>query len=87
MVLDSCRVLIGREDRFAKTAVGWILRDISKRDAALVEGSVEQNLAHFSLESLRNALKHVPREARERYVRKLKRAGRSAAHETDHPMR
>ncbi|MDQ7065389.1 MAG: DNA alkylation repair protein [candidate division KSB1 bacterium] len=30
---DACAALIQREERFAKTAVGWILRDISKHDA------------------------------------------------------
>jgi 3-methyladenine DNA glycosylase AlkD len=72
LILDSCRVLVGREERFSKTAVGWILRDISKRDQALVRGFIEENLDSFSLESLRNALKYFGKNDRNRYVAALK---------------
>jgi 3-methyladenine DNA glycosylase AlkD len=57
-------VLIRREERFAKTAVGWVLRDLSKHDSAVVKDFVDQNLRYFSAESLRNALKYSPETAR-----------------------
>jgi 3-methyladenine DNA glycosylase AlkD len=68
----SCHLLIQRQERFAKTSVGWILRDISKHDEQFVKLFVEQHLKYFSVESLRNTLKYLTREERERYVKMLK---------------
>jgi 3-methyladenine DNA glycosylase AlkD len=73
-ILEACSVLIGREERFAKTAVGWILRDMSKREAATVDTFVQVHLSDFSLESLRNALKHFPRDTAGKYVQMRKEA-------------
>ena len=69
LIQQSCEVLIRREERFAKTAVGWILRDISKYDEPFVKRFIEANIAHFSLESLRNALKYFSQEERDTYIR------------------
>jgi 3-methyladenine DNA glycosylase AlkD len=57
----SCRVLIRREERFAKTAVGWVLRDISKHDEAFVRQVIEGNIKYFSAESLKNATRYFVR--------------------------
>lgn len=75
LVRGSCKALIRREERFAKTAVGWVLRDISKHDKVLVDGFVDENLTYFSLESLRNALKYFAKEERDQYVQELKDSG------------
>jgi 3-methyladenine DNA glycosylase AlkD len=72
LVYDACRVLILREERFAKTAVGWVLREISGYDKEGVRAFVEAHLREFSIESLRNALKSFTKEDRDRYVRQLK---------------
>jgi 3-methyladenine DNA glycosylase AlkD len=72
LIEESCRVLIRREERFAKTAVGWILRDISKYDEPLVKAFVENNLAHFSLESLRNATKYMAKPGRTGFIQRFK---------------
>lgn len=77
-ILDSCRVLIRREERFAKTAVGWILREISRHDQDGVKAFVETHLRGFSLESLRNALKYASREEQQRYVSRLKAGEKSS---------
>lgn len=66
----SCRVLIRREERFAKTAVGWILRDISKYDVAFVRRVIEGNIKYFSFESLNNATKYFEKRDQGHY-RKL----------------
>ncbi len=63
----SCRVLIRRQERFAKTAVGWILRDISKYDEAFVRQVIEGNIEHFSSESLRNATKYFEKDDQSHY--------------------
>jgi 3-methyladenine DNA glycosylase AlkD len=71
LIEESCRVLIRREERFAKTAVGWILREISKHDTGFVEGVIEDSLAFFSLEGLRNATKYLDGDAQAVYERRL----------------
>jgi len=73
-IQESCHVLIERQERFAKTSVGWILRDISKHDEEFVKSFVEQHLKSFSIESLRNALKYIDQREREKYVKMLKTA-------------
>ena len=71
----TCAVLIRREERFAKTAVGWILRDVSKHDRAFVRRVLEESIEHFSSESLRNATKHFERDEQEHY-RRMRQAAR-----------
>ncbi len=63
----SCGTLIRRPERFAKTAVGWILRDISRYDEAFVRAILEQNIQHFSAESLKNATKYFGKETQKQY--------------------
>ena len=59
MIMESCRVLIEKDERFAKTGVGWILRELSKSDKGLVVSFIDKNNQHFSKESLRNATKYL----------------------------
>lgn len=68
LVLRSCAVLIRRDERFAKTAVGWILRDLSKCDSKSVTEFLNENLVYFSKESIRNALKYSPEATRRRFL-------------------
>jgi len=68
MIEKSCSNLIKIEERFSKTAVGWILREISKHDDKLVKQFIERNMSHFSIESLRNALKYSPKDKRNYYL-------------------
>jgi 3-methyladenine DNA glycosylase AlkD len=74
LIYESCDSLIRRDERFAKTAVGWILRDLSRHDENGVEEFVESHVKCFSIESLRNALKYFPDSERTHYVARL-RAG------------
>ena len=57
LIIRSCTVLIRRDERFAKTGVGWILRDLSKHNAEAVTAFVDTHVHQFSVESLKNALK------------------------------
>jgi len=74
LVLRSSAVLIRRGERFAKTAVGWVLRDLSKHDSVSVTEFLKQNLAHFSTESIRNALKYSPEATRRKFLEGMKAA-------------
>jgi 3-methyladenine DNA glycosylase AlkD len=66
-IAESCRTLIVREERFAKTAVGWILREISRHDERFVRRVIEENIGQFSAESLKNATKYLSPEEQRRF--------------------
>ena len=66
MVLDNCSHLLGSQERFAQTGVGWVLRELSRSDEGRVVRFVEANLDRFSRESLKNATKYLPSEVAER---------------------
>ena len=73
-IQKACAVLINREERFSKTAVGWVLRDISKYDEDFVVSFVENNLESFSKESLDNALKYFDQDRKYEYLQKVNKA-------------
>ena len=74
LIESACQTVIGRKERFAKTAVGWILRDISIYDQPFVLRVVTENIRHFSTESLNNALKYFPVEEKKVFRQLLKDA-------------
>ena len=51
LLLESNAILIKRDERFAKTAVGWILRELSKVDKQIVVDFIAENRHYFSRES------------------------------------
>jgi 3-methyladenine DNA glycosylase AlkD len=63
--------LIRREERFAKSAVGWILRDISKHNRDFVVSFLDSHHKHFSIESVRNVTKYFEKRERAQYLRLL----------------
>ena len=65
LIKKSCEIIIKREERFAKTAVGWIMREISKYDQEWVIQVIHQNIQYFSLESMKNAIKNLDAQDRE----------------------
>ena len=69
---QGCRTLIRRPERFAKTAVGWLLRELSQYDAALAQRVLTDEITHFSTEALKNATKYLDPETTSRYRALLK---------------
>lgn len=69
LIETASTALIQREERFAKTAVGWILREISKHDPTFVKAFIDTHIAYFSKESLRNALKYFDSRVRKTYIK------------------
>jgi len=53
-----CHALIRRKERFAKTAVAWVLREYSKVDKNYTIQFVKKNIPNFTAETIRNALKY-----------------------------
>jgi len=68
LILKSCDVLIQRDERFAKTAVGWILRDMSKHDEDSVREFVKKHLRSFSIETIKNAFKRFDKNEQKKYM-------------------
>ena len=62
LILESNAILIKREERFAKTAVGWLLREISKIDQGIVIDFIKEYGQHFSKECLENSIKYFAKE-------------------------
>jgi len=58
ILIESSQKLITREERFAKTAVGWILRELSRKEKVTVANFIRDHLNDFSKESLNNSLKY-----------------------------
>lgn len=54
-IIEAAANLIQREERFAKTAVGWTLREFSKQKPATVREFITQYHKHFSAEALKQA--------------------------------
>ena len=75
LIREACDVLIDREERFSKTAVGWVLRGISKHDREFVLAFVENHLNSFSKESLSNALSYFEKSEKAMYLLKLRKQG------------
>ncbi len=65
ILIESSQKLITREERFAKTAVGWILRELSRNDKAPVAKFIVDHLTDFSKESLKNSLKYFTDEEKQ----------------------
>lgn len=72
LLLKSNAKLIKREERFAKTAVGWILRELSKVDKQIVVDFIAQNRQYFSRESHENAIKYFEKDEKKKMRELLK---------------
>lgn len=60
----SADILIRRPERFAKTAVGWVLREYSKTDEAFVLNFLSRHVKYTTSEVKRNALKYYRQKHR-----------------------
>ncbi len=59
MIKEFSTVLIKREERFCKTAVGWVLREYSKVDSNLVTTFLEEHKDWVTKEVGKNATKYL----------------------------
>ena len=71
--------LLQRGERFAKTSVGWLLREVSRYDPEFVKKFIQKYHRQFSLESVRNATKYFTKSEAMRYVAMVKNSEQSAA--------
>lgn len=64
LVLGACHRTASDPQRFAQTATGWVLRELSKADPAPVVTYVDQHLAQMSREAIRMATAKLPDHVR-----------------------
>lgn len=74
VIAETCSVLVKRDERFAKTCVGWMMREVAKADRDFARRFIDDNLAYFSLEAVRNATKHFPDSVTSAYVSKIRQS-------------
>lgn len=58
-ILSFSELLIKREERFCKTAVGWVMRQFSKADSEFVTGFLEKHKNWLTKEVINNATKYL----------------------------
>jgi 3-methyladenine DNA glycosylase AlkD len=74
LVLGSAEPLIERPERFAKTAVGWVLRELTLCMPGEVVAFCRKHLMDFSLEALKNATKKAPEEVRAELIEAFRKS-------------
>jgi 3-methyladenine DNA glycosylase AlkD len=65
LIERSADILIRRPERFAKTAVGWVLREYSKTDEEFVLNFLSRHVKYTTSEVKRNALKYYRMKTRD----------------------
>lgn len=73
-MVSVCDALIRGPERFAKTAGGWLLREVSRHDQNFVLDFIRSRTAHFSSENAGNALKYFAVRTRADLLAQVKRA-------------
>ncbi len=58
-IRDLSEILIQREERFCKTAVGWVMREYSKIDQIFVRSFLDEFSESSTREVVRNATKYM----------------------------
>jgi 3-methyladenine DNA glycosylase AlkD len=66
MLLQVCATLVRREERFAQTGAGWILRELSLAEQERVIDFVEAHQDELSKEALDRAVSRMPEDIKRR---------------------
>ena len=72
LIRQNCICLVKRKERFVKTGVGWMLREISRHDESFVLKFIEDNKKWCSLEAVKNGVKHFDIDTRREYCEMVK---------------
>lgn len=72
VISEICSVVVRRDERFAKTCVGWMMREVAKANFHFACSFLDSYLEFFSVEALRNTTKHFPPNASSPYFSRLK---------------
>ena len=72
LMKKSAEILIRQEERFRKTAVGWVMREIAHYDKTFTTDFLKANLPFFTTETLRNVTKHFDDSERKEWLNTFK---------------
>lgn len=64
LALDICNTLVRRPERFAQTAAGWLLRELSLADQRKAVSFIKKHVARMSSEGVRYATEKLSPELR-----------------------
>lgn len=70
-IARAASILIRRPERFAKTAVGWIMRDVYAADKKALNTFLDANIEHFSPEALNKCAKRMPSAQRKFWLARI----------------
>lgn len=79
IICETASVVVKRPERFAKTCVGWILREVAHIDRPFVSRFIDDHLSYISVEALRNATKYFPANTARAYLQKRKEVNASSS--------
>jgi 3-methyladenine DNA glycosylase AlkD len=71
MLLESCATLVAREDRFAQTGAGWVLRELSRAEPERVAAFVEAHRGELSREAFERAIGRLSKETQRQLSRRV----------------
>lgn len=75
LMLDTCAVTIGSQERFAQTGVGWLLRELAAAERAAVLAFTDEHLGVMSREAVRYVVERMPKNVQRRVLSDHQRAG------------
>ena len=68
--LALARKLIGHEHDLIQKAIGWMLREVGKRDREVLTTFLEAEATRLKRTSLRYAIEHYPEDQRQYFLKK-----------------
>jgi len=74
LILTTCATVVWSHERFDQTAVGWVLRELSRAEPVRVETFLRRHALLMSREAMRYAIAKLPAELRSELLAHHKRA-------------